>query len=91
MVFFATANEKQLDAFKQSPDFSSFRGSFDLIAVPYLLRSSHDEKIYGRDIEAILKSKFVAPHSLEVLCLWAVMPGLNIQIRSFTKQVCVVR
>lgn len=77
VVFFATANEKHLDAFKTSPDFSSFRGRFDLITVPYLLRSSQEEKIYARDVEAIKKAKFVAPHSVEVLCLWAVMTRLK--------------
>lgn len=77
IVFFATANEKHLDAFKTSPDFSSFRGRFDLITVPYLLRSSQEEKIYARDVESIRKSKFVAPHAVEVLCLWAVMTRLK--------------
>ncbi len=77
IVFFATANEKHLDAFKTSPDFSSFRGRFDLITVPYLIESTQEEKIYTRDIEAIKKSKFVAPHSVEVLCLWAVMTRLK--------------
>lgn len=77
IVFFATANEKHLDAFKTSPDFSSFRGRFDLITVPYLLKSSQEEKIYTKDVESIRKSKFVAPHTIEVLCMWAVMTRLK--------------
>ncbi len=73
VVFVATTNEKHLDTFKTIPDFSSFRGRFELITVPYLLRPSLEAKIYGRDIDALSKSKRVAPHSLDLLCVWSVM------------------
>jgi serine protein kinase len=77
MVFFATANEKHLDAFKTLPDFSSFRGRFELITVPYLLRISEETQIYKRDALAISKSKKMAPHTLDVLCAWAVLTRLK--------------
>ncbi len=73
IVFLATTNEKHLDTFKTIPDFSSFRGRFELITVPYLLRPSLEMKIYERDMDALEKSKKVAPHSLELLCIWSVM------------------
>ena len=73
MVFVATTNEKHLDTFKTIPDFSSFRGRFELITVPYLLRPSLEAKIYARDIEVIHRAKRVAPHALRLLCVWAVM------------------
>ena len=77
VVFVATTNEKHLDAFKTIPDFSSFRGRFELVTVPYLLRPSLEEKIYEKDIKNIEKSMEVAPHSLNLLCLWAVMTRLK--------------
>jgi serine protein kinase len=77
IVFFATANEKHLDAFKTLPDFSSFRGRFELITVPYLLRVSDEAKIYRRDVAAISKSKKIAPHTIDVLCAWAVLTRLK--------------
>ena len=77
IVFMATANEKHLDGFKTLPDFSSFRGRFDLVTVPYLLKVSDESRIYDRDISAIRKSKDIAPHTLEVLCLWAIMTRLK--------------
>ncbi|MCX6118929.1 MAG: hypothetical protein NT027_15440 [Proteobacteria bacterium] len=77
VVFFATANEKHLDAFKTTPDFSSFNGRFDLVTVPYLLKASQEKKIYRRDIETISRTKFVAPHTLDVLCLWSIMTRLK--------------
>ena len=73
IVFLATTNEKHLDTFKTIPDFSSFRGRFELITVTYLLRPSLEMKIYERDMDALEKSKKVAPHSLELLCIWSVM------------------
>ena len=40
IVFFATTNEKHLDAFKQTPDFASFKARFELVTAPYLTRLS---------------------------------------------------
>jgi predicted Ser/Thr protein kinase len=77
IVFFATANEKHLDAFKTMPDFSSFKGRFELVTVPYLLKISEEQKIYERDISSISKSKKVCPHALEVLAMWAVLTRLK--------------
>lgn len=73
VVFLATTNDKHLDAFKSIPDFSSFKGRFELIPVPYLLRPSLEEKIYETDIKAISKFKTISPHAIETLCTWAVM------------------
>lgn len=73
MVYIATSNEKHLDSFKTIPDFSSFRGRFELVTVPYLLRPSHEAQVYKKEIDALAKTKKVAPHSLDMLCIWAVM------------------
>ena len=35
-VFIASANEKYLGAFKEHPDFTSFKGRMELVPVPYL-------------------------------------------------------
>ena len=73
MVFFATANDKHLDAFKGLPDFSSFRGRFEFVTVPYLLDFKSEMKIYQRDLEITKLVADIAPHTLGILCLWAVM------------------
>ncbi len=77
LVLFATTNEKHLDAFKTTPDFSSFKGRFELITVPYLLKASDEEKIYKSDVEHLQKSITIAPHSVRYLCNWAVMTRLK--------------
>ncbi|SME96079.1 hypothetical protein [Pseudobacteriovorax antillogorgiicola] len=77
IIFFATTNEKHLDAFKTIPDFASFKSRFELITAPYLLKPSQEVLIYTRDLEAIRKTKPVCPHTLDLLCLWAVMTRLK--------------
>ncbi|RMG18304.1 MAG: serine protein kinase PrkA [Planctomycetota bacterium] len=76
-VFFATANEKNLTLFKRNPDFPSFKGRFELIRAPYLLRYSVEERLYADRIHAIAESKHVAPHVTRIVALWAVLTRLR--------------
>jgi predicted Ser/Thr protein kinase len=73
LVFMATTNDKYLNSFKESPDFSSFKGRIELIKSPYLLLPSLERQIYDKDLEIIKKIKTICPHSVELLCSWAVM------------------
>jgi serine protein kinase len=77
MVFVGTTNDKHLDAFKVMPDFSSFKGRFELINVPYLLLPQLEEKIYETDLKSISKIKHIAPHTISILCNWSVMTRLK--------------
>ena len=76
-VFFATTNDTHWDAFTQIPDFSSFRGRIHLTSVPYLLSINEEIKIYHQDVNILKKELNIAPHSLYILCLWAVMTRLK--------------
>ena len=42
LVFFATSNDKHLDAFKTIPDFSSFKDRIELVTAPFLLLPSQE-------------------------------------------------
>ena len=77
IVFVATTNDKHLDAFKAIPDFSSFKGRFELVTVPYLLLPEQEEQIFTRDIDTIKKAKPVSPHALNLLCTWGVLTRLK--------------
>jgi predicted Ser/Thr protein kinase len=77
IVFFATSNDKHLDAFKTIPDFSSFKDRIELVTAPFLLLPSQEQRIYQQDIADITKSKAIAPHSLELLTTWAVLTRLK--------------
>jgi serine protein kinase len=77
LVLFATSNELHLDAFKQSPDFASFKGRSILVAIPYLLERTKEAAIYGPILERIGRFRHVAPHTGTAAALWAVLTRLN--------------
>ena len=77
LIMLASANEKHLDAFKQTPDWPSFKGRIELIRVPYLLSSEEEAQIYQHDLGIIAKSKPIGPHAVELLSKWAVLTRLR--------------
>ncbi len=77
VVLLASANEKQLAAFKEIPDFASFKGRFELVRVPYLRRRSVEREIYDQQITPAAVGKHIAPHAMDVAALWAVLTRLK--------------
>jgi len=77
LVLFATSNERHLDAFKQSPDFASFKGRTILVTVPYLLERSKEAAIYEPILKRIGRNKHVAPHVASLMAQWAVLTRLH--------------
>jgi predicted Ser/Thr protein kinase len=77
LIMMASTNEKHLDAFKNSPDWPSFKGRFELVRVPYLLSAQLEQKIYAEDIKIIKKTKKIGPHALNLLAKWAVLTRLR--------------
>jgi predicted Ser/Thr protein kinase len=77
LVLVASANEKQLAAFKETPEFASFRGRLELVRVPYLRRASVEREIYDRQITEAAVGKHVAPHATELAASWAVLTRLK--------------
>ena len=76
-VMLGTCNEKQLSAFKGTPDFTSYKGRIELIRAPYLLEWSKEVVIYNAFIAEIRQTRHVAPHTAEVLALWAILTRLR--------------
>ncbi len=77
IFFIGSSNEVHLSAFKQHPDFNSFRARFNFLRVPYLLNYKEELKIYKEQISKLGEMTFFEPHSLEFLCLWSVMTRLR--------------
>ena len=75
-VFIATTNDKHWEAFSQLPDFSSFHARIHLITVPYLLQVDQEMRIYQKDTQ-LLHDTTLAPHTLKILCLFAIMTRLR--------------
>jgi len=76
-VLIGSTNELQLDAFKEFPDFISFKARIELIRVPYLLSVSQEQEIYDGETVRTAREKHVAPHSAWSTALWAVLTRLK--------------
>jgi len=77
VVLVASANEQQLSAFKELPEFASFRGRLELVRVPYVRRASVEREIYDQQVTSAAVGKHVAPHATEVAARWAVLTRLK--------------
>lgn len=77
MVFMASTNETYLDAFKEHPDFPSFKGRMELVKVPYLLSYGAEKEIYEPQITPRVVGRHVAPHATDVAALWAVLTRMR--------------
>ena len=75
--FIASANEDYLEAFKTTPDYSSFKGRLTLVKMPYMLDYEVERDIYEQLIGATDLAKPLAPHTTELAALWAVLTRLT--------------
>ena len=76
VVMIGSANEVHLSAFREHPEFPSFRGRFELLRAPYL-RSYLDEKgIYDAQIVPFV-TRHVAPHATRVAAQFAVLTRMR--------------
>jgi serine protein kinase len=80
IFFIGSSNEIHFAAFKQHPDFNSFKGRFNFLRVPYLLNYREEEKIYMDQINKLKDQAVFEPHALEALCLWSVMSRMRAPI-----------
>lgn len=84
IFFIGTSNEIHLAAFKQHPDYNSFRGRFSFVRVPYLLNYKEEMKIYEDQVEGLKDKASLEPHSLEALCLFSIMTRLRLpQVKDY--------
>ena len=74
-VMLASSNELHLNAFRQHPEYESFRGRIAFVRVPYLRDYRDETEIYQTKIAREL-GKHIAPHSIELMALWGVMTRL---------------
>lgn len=75
-ILVASSNEDYLAAFKESPDFTSFKGRTELVRVPYLRRYSVERQIYADQITPAAVGKHIDPHAVDVAAQWAVLTRL---------------
>lgn len=76
-VMLGSTNEVQLDAFKEFPDFTSFKARIELIRVPYLVQVRKEKQIYNDLLPRIAGEKHVSPHVAWSVAMWAVLTRLK--------------
>ncbi len=76
-VLIASSNEKHLAAFKELPDFASFKGRIELVRVPYLRRWQIEREVYDAQVTPQTVGRHVAPHATRVAAMWAVLTRLK--------------
>lgn len=77
LFMIGTANELNLEAFKEHPEFMSFKSRIHLVRVPYLLRYSVESGIYDQFLTSSSLQKEVTPHVTRLASMWAVMTRLK--------------
>ena len=73
----ASSNEVHLRAFKEYPDWPSFKGRMDLVKMPYLRDYTVEQSIYDEQITRAGMSNQTLPHATWVLALWSVLTRLH--------------
>ena len=84
IFFMGSSNEVHFNAFKQHPDFNSFKGRFSFLKVPYLLDYNEELMIYKDQVKNLNDKALFEPQSIQALCLWAVMTRMrHPQVKNF--------
>jgi len=76
-LFIASSNDKHVAAFKELPDFASFKGRIELIRVPYLRSYRVEQQIYDQTVTPRTVGRHVAPHTNRLAAMWAVLTRLK--------------
>ncbi len=71
-VMIGSANEIHLAAFREHPEFPSFRGRLELVRTPYLLSYADEQKIYDVQVASQVQ-RHVAPHATRIAAMFAVL------------------
>lgn len=77
LIFVGSCNDIHLSAFREMPDFQSFKGRFELVRVPYILDVRHEEALYRLRLREAAGDRHVAPHTAYVAALWAVLSRMR--------------
>lgn len=77
LVFVGSCNDIHLAAFREIPDFQSFKGRIELVRVPFILDVRHEEALYRERLREAAGGRHIAPHTAYVAALWAVLSRMR--------------
>jgi serine protein kinase len=77
LCFIGSCNDIHLSAFREIPDFQSFKGRIELVRVPFILDVRHEQALYAERLREAAGGRHVAPHTAYVAALWAVLSRMR--------------
>jgi serine protein kinase len=77
VAFIGSCNDIHLAAFREIPDFQSFKGRIELVRVPYILDVRHEEQLYAQRLRESAGGRHIAPHTAYTIALWAVLTRMR--------------
>jgi len=77
LAFIGSSNDIHLAAFREIPDFQSFKGRIELVRVPFILDVRHEEALYRERLREAAGKRHIAPHTAYVAALWAVLSRMR--------------
>ena len=77
LCFVGSCNDIHLAAFREIPDFQSFKGRIELVRVPFILDVRHEEALYQERLREAASRRHIAPHTAYVAALWAVLSRMR--------------
>jgi predicted Ser/Thr protein kinase len=77
LVFIGSSNDIHLAAFREIPDFQSFKGRIELVRVPYILDVRHEEQLYQQRLVEAAGGRHIAPHTAWTIAMWAVLTRMR--------------
>jgi serine protein kinase len=77
LVFIGSCNDIHLAAFREIPDFQSFKGRIELLRVPFIVDVRHEEALYRERLREAAGGRHIAPHTAYVAALWAVLTRMR--------------
>ncbi|MET0592681.1 MAG: serine protein kinase PrkA [Polyangiaceae bacterium] len=75
-VMIGSANEVHLSAFREHPEFSSFRGRLEMVRAPYLRSYLEEKSIYDAQIAPQVQ-RHVAPHATEIAAMFSALTRMR--------------
>ncbi len=75
-VMMGSANEVHLGAFREHPEFASFRGRLEMLRAPYLRSFLEEKAIYDAQIAPQVQ-RHVAPHATEIAAMFATLTRMR--------------
>lgn len=77
LVFLGSCNDIHLAAFREIPDFQSFKGRIELVRVPFIVDVRHEQALYDERLREAAGARHVAPHTAYVAALWATLSRMR--------------